>query len=104
MMKIGSETWFKELSQAVKFPSYFSFYLLLLKDGNKSVSVKIVDSKASDATGIKYGALEPTLGMLFSAKDIAVVDVCKISSENEYYEKVKKIALTWGVEVINEKS
>ncbi|WP_332648861.1 hypothetical protein [Lysinibacillus sp. 54212] len=102
MMKIGSPEWFKELAQAVKFPAYFSFYLLL-KGDKKTVAVKVVDSKAKEVTGIKYGALEPTMGMLFNAKNIALLDVCKINNADQYYEKVKKLATHWDVEVIDEK-
>ncbi|MEK4171001.1 hypothetical protein MHI22_05435 [Lysinibacillus sp. FSL L8-0312] len=101
MMKIGSAEWFKQLSET-KFPSYFAFYYLQKAD-TRTIAVKIVDSKAKDAEGIKYGALEPTIGMYFSGNNIALVDVAMVFDANQYYEKVKKVAETWGIEIIDEK-
>lgn len=102
MMKIGSNEWFEKLNEMTKFPSYFAFYLLQ-KDDTKSIAVKIVESKAKDADGIKYGALTPTLAWLLTGSSIALIDVSNVNDANEYYLKLKTLFYKWGIEIIDEK-
>jgi len=102
MMKIGSIEWFEKLNEMTKFPSYFAFYLLQ-KDDTKSIAVKIVESKAKDADGIKYRALTPTLALLLTGSSIALIDVSNVNDANEYYKKIKTLTDKWDIEVIDEK-
>lgn len=102
MMKIGSVEWFEKLNEMTKFPSYFAFYLLQ-KDDTKSIAVKIVESKAKDADGIKYGALTPTLALLLTGSSIALIDVSNVNDANEYYKKLIMLTDKWDIEIIDEK-
>jgi len=102
MMKIGSAEWFKQLNEMTKFPTYFAFYLLQ-KDDTKSIAVKIVESKAKDADGIKYGALTPTLALLLTGSSIALIDVSNVNDANEYHKKLITLTDKWDIEIIDEK-
>lgn len=102
MMKIGSKEWFKQLNEMTKFPSYFAFYLLQ-KGDTKSIAVKIVESKAKDADNIKYGGLTPTLALLLTGSNIAIIDVSNVSDANEYYQKLKTLTDKWNIGIIDEK-
>lgn len=96
----GSDEWRTELEKRVKFPSKFVLYYGIPagKIGGKAVlQVKIVDTKASSTDNVRWGSLEPTLGMALAPYTWLVYDVVHIQNAAEYEQKLKKVAKELGI-------
>ncbi|BDH60117.1 hypothetical protein MTP04_02470 [Lysinibacillus sp. PLM2] len=94
----GSDEWFQELNNRVKFPNMFSIYYGSHKETNDNVlQSMIVDTKSDNPRNIKFGSISKTIGMALSPYRWALIDVYYIENASDYYSKLIELGKYWNV-------
>lgn len=90
-MEFGSKEWFEKVNEIYDFPVIIAFYL---SNKSKSINSMVVQSKSNNVGDIKYSKVAPYT-TLENGEKLALLNVKRIHSADEYYDIIKQMKEDW---------